>query len=117
MDIQEQIFQRLLLDGHPLILEPFQARAVAYGRAEKRTTAAPQSHVAMRLRRCGLCPQKMGGRWVFPLVEIARWMAAGGEGAPTEPSKRPGSGRWGQVGRPSNAARAARAAALAGGAS
>ena len=110
MDIQEQIFQRLLQDGNPLILEPFQARGLAYGRVEKHT-ATPQAQLAARLKKRGLQPIKMGGRWVFPLIEIARWMASGGAGAPTEPSTRPGSGRWGKVGRPSNAERAARAAA------
>lgn len=109
MDIQEQIFQRLLQDGNPLILEPFQARGVAYGRPEKRT-ATPQAQLALRLKKRGLQPIKMGGRWVFPLAEIARWMAAGGAGAPSEPSTRQGSGRWGKVGRPSNSERAARAA-------
>ena len=115
MDIQEQIFQRLLADGNPLILEPFQARGlVATGRPA--APAAPnastvQAHIAMRLRKRGVRPIKMGGRWIFPLVEIARWMAAGGDGAPTEPSTRPGAGRWGKVGRPSNSERAARAAA------
>ncbi len=114
MDIQAQIFQRLLEDGNPLILEPFQARGlVSTGRPA--APAAPdvstvQAHIAMRLRRRGLRPIKMGGRWIFPLSEIARWMACGGAGAPTEPSERQGSGRWGKVGRPSNAARAARAA-------
>lgn len=112
MDIQEQIFQRLLADGNPLILDPFQARGlVATGRpaAPAVNVNTVQAHIAMRLRGRGLRPIKMGGRWIFPLAEIARWMAAGGAGAPTEPSERPGSGRWGKVGRPSNAARAARA--------
>ncbi len=120
MDIQEQIFQRLLADGNPLILEPFQARAlVATGRPA--TPAAPnvntvQAHIAVRLRRRGLRPIKISGRWVFALAEIARWMAAGGEGAPTEPSQRPGAGRWGwgKRGRPSNAERAARAIEMEG---
>ncbi len=118
MDIQEQIFQRLLQDGNPLILEPFQVRGlVATGRPA--APAAPnvstvQAHIAVRLRRRGLRPVKMSGRWVFLLAEVARWMAAGGAGAPTEPSQRPGSGRWGKVGRPSNAERAARAAATRG---
>ncbi len=109
MDIQEQIFQRLLADGNPLILEPFQARALAYGRAEKRT-ATPQAHVAMRLQKRDLQPIKVGGRWVFLLTEIARWLAAGGASAPSEPRADAGPG-WGKRGRPSNAERAARAAA------
>ncbi len=114
MDIQEQIFQRLLADGNPLILEPFQARGLVATGRRPAAPAAPnvstvQAHIAVRLRRRGLRPVKMGGRWVFLLTEIARWMASGGEGAPTEPSTRPGAGRWGKRGRPSNAERAARA--------
>ena len=114
MDIQEQIFQRLLQDGNPLILEPLQARAlVKTGRpapAKPNGNGTVQAHIAVRLRTKGLRPVKVAGRWVFPLVEIARWMSTGGAGAQTEPSKRPGSGRWGKPGRPSNAARAMRAA-------
>jgi|GEM_PF-5113267 len=110
MDITGQIFQRLLQDGNPLILEPFQAKALVTGRPAVPHAGTVQAHIVYRLRACGLRPIKMSGRWVFPLPEIARWLAVGGEGAPAEPSQRPGSGRWGKPGRPSNAARAARAA-------
>lgn len=114
MDIQEQIFQRLLQEGHPLILEPFQAKSLATGRPAAPHAGSVQAQVAVRLRRRGLRPVKVAGRWVFLLSEIARWMATGGQGAPTEPSSRPGAGRWGKPGRPSNSARAARALADGG---
>ena len=114
--IQSQIFSRLLADGAALILQPIQAREIIAGRPlDPSASPAPaeQAHIAHRLRRQGLRLIKTGGRWVVPLAEIARWMASGGAGAQTEPSKRPGSGRWGKPGRPSNAARAIRAAATA----
>jgi hypothetical protein len=111
MDIKDQIFQRLLQDGNPLILEPFQAKALATGRPAEPHAGSVQAHITYRLRSKGLRPVKISGRWVFHLAEIARWMASCGPGAPTEPSQRPGSGRWGKPGRPSATALAARAAA------
>ena len=117
--IQSQIFSRLLADGAPLIAEPIQARSlINTGRladpADPVAKGGEQAHVAHRLRQQGLRLVKTGGRWICPLSEIARWMASGCDGATTEPSKRPGSGRhpagWGKPGRPSNAARAMRAA-------
>ena len=116
--IQAQIFSRLLADGAPLMAEPIQAREIINtGRladpADPVAKGGEQAHVAHRLRQQGLRLVKTGGRWICPLSEIARWMASGGAGAQTEPSKRPGSTRWGKPGRPSNAARAIRAAATA----
>ena len=116
--IQAQIFSRLIADGAPLMAEPIQAREIINtGRlSASLATAGPageQAHIAHRLRRQGLRLIKTSGRWMCPLAEVARWMASGGAGATTEPSKRPGSGRWGKPGRPSNAARAIRAAATA----
>ena len=118
--IQAQIFSRLIADGAPLMAEPIQAREiintgrladpadpVAKGGVAK---GGEQAHVAHRLRQQGLRLVKTGGRWICPLSEIARWMSTGCAGATTEPSKRPGSTRWGKPGRPSNAARAMRAA-------
>ena len=111
--IQAQIFSRLIADGAPLILEPLAARRLINNQGTPGTTprdGGEQAHVAHRLRAQGLRLIKTGGRWVVPLAEIARWMASGCAGATTEPSKRPGSTRWGKPGRPSNAARAMRAA-------
>ncbi|WP_298192512.1 hypothetical protein [Metallibacterium sp.] len=113
--IQAQIFSRLLADGAPLMAEPIQAREIINtGRladpADPVAKGGEQAHVAHRLRQQGLRLVKTGGRWICPLSEIARWMSTGCAGATTEPSKRPGSTRWGKPGRPSNAARAMRAA-------
>ena len=114
--IQSQIFSRLLADGAPLIAEPIQARSlINTGRLADPDPSAPpapaeQAHIAHRLRAQGLRLIKVGGRWMCPLAEVARWMASGGAGARSEPSKRPGSTRWGNPGRPSNAERAMRAA-------
>ncbi len=115
--IQSQIFSRLLADGAALILQPIQAREIIAGRPlDPSASPAPaeQAHIAHRLRRQGLRLIKTSGRWMCPLAEVARWMSTGCAGATTEPSKRPGSTRWGKPGRPSNVERAMRASAQRG---
>lgn len=94
--IQTAIFQQLLDAGHPPLLQPYQAVSVV-----TRQPAKPgrfQAAVALRLKKKGLRPIKLGGRWLFPLAEVARWLAAGCAGAQVEPQKRPGSNR--SPGRP-----------------
>lgn len=94
--IQAAIFQQLLDDGHPPLLQPYQAVSVITRQPEK--PGRFQADVAIRLRAKGLQPIKIGGRWLFPLVEVARWLADGCAGAQVEPQKRPGSNR--SPGRP-----------------
>lgn len=94
--LQAVIFQQLLSDGNPPLLQPYQAVSVITRQPEK--SGRFQDGVAHRLRAKGLQPIKIGGRWLFPLVEIARWLAEGCVGAQVEPQKRPGSNR--SPGRP-----------------
>ena len=98
--LQAAIFQRLLQDGNPPLLLPYQTIAVITQQPAK--PARFQADVAIRLRAKGLQPIKLGGRWLFPLVEVARWLAEGCAGAHVEPQKRPGSNR--SPGRPRKAA-------------
>lgn len=77
MDIQQQIFGRLLSEGHPLILEPQAARQlITVGDPGRGVIHGGQAFIARRLAARGLRPIKIRGRWVVQLAEIARFLAA-----------------------------------------